>query len=116
MQIFVKQHATETGDISFDTRGIDVDGIPLLGIELIVYGIAGGGSEQITAQLITSNDGQNWDNVTGAEVTLAATGQDRDIAHMVTRPYGRYVGFAIAITGSVTSVEYSLVLNTYASS
>lgn len=116
MQIFVKQHATETGDISFDTPAIDVDGMPLLVFELIVYRIAGGGSESITAQLQSSNDLQSWDNVASADVTLNAAGQDRDIAHITTRPYGKYVNFTIGIATGVTEIEYSLVLNTYASS
>lgn len=115
MQYWVKQRATETGDISYKTPWIDVEGMPLLVFELIVYTITGS-SENVVAQLETSNDMETSDNVSGADVTLGATGQDRDIAHITTRPYGRYVRFAIAITGTVTELEYSLVLSTYASS
>ena len=49
-------------------------------------------------------------------LTLSAAGQDRDIAHITARPYGKYVNFTIGIASGVTEIEYSLILNTYASS
>ena len=115
MQIFVKQRATETGDITFDTPAIDVSGQSLLITELIVYSIAGT-SPQFLAQLESSNDLLTWSNVTGVQLDLTAAGSDVEPAKASDRPYGRYVRFRVAITGTLTSVEYSLVLNTHASS
>ena len=115
MQYFVKQRATETGDVTMNTPAIDVSGMALLVFELIVYRIAGT-TEQITAQLQSSNDMDTWTNVTGADATLAVAGSDFDSARVHDRPYGRYVRFEITISGTVTEIEYSLVLNTYQSS
>lgn len=116
MQYWIKQRATETGDITFDTPAIDVEGMPLLVFELIVYSIAGGGSEQIVAQLETGSDLLTWGTVPAADVTLAAADSIRNVAHATDRPYSRYVRFHVEITGSVTGIEYSLILDTYASS
>jgi len=115
VQYFVKQRATETGDVTMNTPAIDVGDNPLLVFELIAYRIAGT-SEQITAQLQSSNDMDTWADVIGADATLAVAGSDFDSARAFERPYGRYVRFEIVISGTVTEIEYSLVLNTYPSS
>ena len=54
MQYFVKQRASETGDITIHTPAVDVGGMPLVSFELIVYSIAGGGTITITME--SSND------------------------------------------------------------
>ena len=115
MQHFVKQRATETGDIEFYTPAIDVVGVPQLTFELITYRLQGT-TPQIVAQLQTSSDLETFGNVSGADVTLATTDTDIDQANAKDRPYSRYVRFKITISGSVTEIEYSLVLNTYPSS
>lgn len=117
MQIFVKQRATETGDINFSTPAIDVQGVSLLVTELIAYSMAGGGGEAISAQLQASSDLDTWTDVTGALVTVTTgAGTDIDATLASASPYGRYVRFNIVVTGNMSSVEYSLVLNTHASS
>ena len=113
MQYFVKQRATETGDVTFETPAIDVEGMPLLVFELVTYELNGGGS--YTAQLQTSNDLETWSDVTGSSATGAAVGSAFADAHITSRPYGKYVRFQLAMS-SVTSLSYSLVLNTYHSS
>jgi len=115
MQYFVKQRATETGDVTMNTPAIDVDGVPQLTFELIVYRITGT-TEQIVGQLQSSNDMETWTDISGADVTRAATGSDTDQANAKDRPYGRYVRFKITISGSITEIEYSLILNTFPSS
>ena len=116
MQTFVKQRATETGDLTgFKTPAIDVGGMPLLVSELIVYTIAGS-TPQITATMQTSNDLATWSGLTGSDATRTSAGADRKAIRADTAPYGKYIRFEIEITGSVTEVEYSLVLNTYMSS
>ena len=115
MQHFVKQRATETGDIEFYTPAIDVVGVPQLTFELITYRLQGT-TPQIVAQLQTSSDLETFGHVSGADVTLATTDTDIDQANAKDRPYSRYVRFKITVSGSVTEIEYSLVLNTYPSS
>lgn len=115
MQYFVKQRVTETGDVTMNTPAIDVDGVPQLTFELIVYRITGT-TEQIVGQLQSSNDMETWTDISGADVTRAATGSDTDQANAKDRPYGRYVRFKITISGSITEIEYSLILNTFPSS
>ena len=118
MQTFVKQHATETGDITFETPPIDVEGYPLLTHELIVHSIAGT-SPQISAQLQTSSDLGTWSDVdSGIVLTRTTAGVARNAvsARETATAYARYVRYEITISGTITSVEYSLVLNTFASS
>jgi len=117
MQIFVKQRATETGDIDHSTSAIDVGGSSLLVTELIVYVLAGGGSQTVGVAMQTSNDLETWSDVTGSALTVAITpGTDMHATLASGEPFSRYVRFNIVIAGSTTSVEYSLVLNTHASS
>ena len=115
VQTFIKQRATETGDVGFRTPAVDVEGFPLLSIELIVYTLLGT-TPSITATMQTSNDLESWESVSNTDVSLSATGQDRVAVDLKTDPYGRYVRWLITISGTTTSIEYSLVLNTYASS
>ena len=61
-QHFVKQRATETGDIEFYTPAIDVVGVPQLTFELITYRLQGT-TPQIVAQLQTTSDMETFSDV-----------------------------------------------------
>jgi len=115
VQHSVKQRATETGDITFDTPALDVSGQPLLVGELIVYSIAGT-SPDITVTLETSSDLMTWSAVPTFQVDRNTAGSKLASAKASDAPYGRYVRCHIVISGTLTSIEYSLVLNTFASS
>jgi hypothetical protein len=114
-QIFVKQRATETGDITFATPATDVSGMPLLTHELVVYALAGA-TPDVTVTVETSSDMLTWTPV-GTPLNVTGT-PDTDLAstRASQNPYSRYIRYEIVISGSVTSVEYSLVLNTFPSS
>lgn len=114
MQYFVKQRATETGDITFYTPAIDVDGMPFLTHELIVYSIAGS-TPDFSVALQTSSDLLTWTAV-GTGLSRTSAGADIQATLASQYPYSRYVRYEITIGGTITSVEYSLILNTYASS
>jgi hypothetical protein len=115
VQTFVKQRATETGDITFNTPAIDVSGMPLLTHELIVYDI-NGSTPDITVTPQTSSDLQTWKDIGGTALNLTAAGSVIQPSRAATVPYSRYVRYKIVISGTVTSIEYSLVLNQFASS
>jgi hypothetical protein len=115
MQIFVKQRATETGDITLHTPAIEVADMPLLTHELIGYSFAGT-SPDITVNLETSSDMLTWTGVGTALNVTSADPTDLKATVASSTPYSRYVRYEIVISGSVTAVEYSLILNTFASS
>lgn len=117
MQQFIKQRATETGDISFVTPAIDVAGIPLIATELVVFDLQGT-TPSIAVQVQGSNDLETWtDNGgTGATISRTSVGTDSGAVQASANPYGRYIRYKIDITGTTTRVFYSLVLNTYQSS
>ena len=114
MQYFVKQRATETGDITTHTPAIDVSGASLLVTELIIYSIAATGPS-VVVDVETSNDLETWATI-GSQIEGNAAGSVRMASAASVKAYGKYVRFLIVISGTTTELEYSLVLNTHASS
>ena len=115
MQHWIKQRATENGDIGFQTPAIDVSGQALLVTEIIVYNLAGSALD-IAIQIQSSNDLQTWTNLAAAgSDNLAAVGATSLGTPATSGLYGRYIRYAVTISGTTSSIQYSIVLNTFPS-
>jgi len=116
MQTFVKQREVISGVVSFETPPVDVSDYPLLTTELIAHQLTGT-APVLKAILQTSGDLETWTLVgSAADAEVNAAGASYAAASAAALPYGRYVRYTIDLTGTSPFAEYSLILNTFASS
>lgn len=114
MQITLKDRETITGVVTVETQPVDVSGMPQLSAEVVVHAVSGT-TPDCQLQLQTSNNLEDWSNIGGtwSETAVGATQQGYGVTG---DNYQRYVRFQIAVTGTSPMFNYSLYLNTYASS
>jgi len=114
MQITIKDRETITGVVTIFTQPVDVAGMPQLSAEAIVHAVSGTGPD-CEFQMQTSNNLEDWSDIAGpfSQATAGATQAGYDVNAAL---YQRYVRFQIAVTGTSPMFNYSLFLNTFASS
>lgn len=112
MIYLLENRRTATGPITFRTVTVDVQSIPELVFNVIVYEHTGSG-HRVTIQLETSNDLVTWTAVTGASaVAPSALKSAFGTASAPDRPYGRYVRFEVELLNTIQAT-FSVVLATY---
>ena len=114
MQITVKDRESLNGEVTLRSDPFDLSDIPMFTATLLVYAI-GGTSPEISIQLETSDNLEDW---TGVGSAITANSLDMSLTCFVatTHPWGRYVRAMIQLSGTSPNVVYSFWVNTFPSS
>jgi hypothetical protein len=115
MQIPIRVRDAISGNITITTETIDLQSeYAVLVAGLTIYNL-GGTSPAVTGTMQTSDDGDNWANVTG-DVTRNSEGVSRASWDAKNSLILRYVRFLVALSGKNPTACYSLFLNCFRSS
>ena len=116
MPITIKDRETITGATSIYTPPIDLSSMSLFTFNMTAHSASGTGP-QIEVTWETSDNLEDWlalSGITGVTLTAAGTGIGSGDAK--EDQYGRYVRAVITVTGTSPMFNYSLWMNTFASS
>jgi hypothetical protein len=114
MQITLKNRETISAAVTAKSVPIDVSDSACITAALTVYVISGT-SPQIQIQFETSNDMQDWVTA-GTAFAATTTGTQLGVMDAKTDKYQRYVRASIVVSGTTPLVNFSLWVNTFASS
>ena len=114
MQITLKDRETVTGAATFYTSPVDVSSMAQFTFNFTVHA-ASGTSQTFALQFQTSDNLEDWEDVGGA-TSQDSAGTSIGGNNAMSHYYGRYIRASLLTGGTSPMFNYSLWLNTFASS
>ena len=114
MQITLKDRETVTGAATFYTSPVDVSSMPQFTYNFTVHA-ASGTAQTFALSFETSDNLEDWEPLGGGSNQDAA-GTTIGVVEANSSFYGRYVRVSLVTGGTTPMFNYSIWLNTFASS
>ena len=114
MQYTLKNRETMTGAVSVVTHPVDVSDVPFFSVNITVHARSGT-SPTLSISFETSDNLEDWAALTAGPVAQNDPGTTLAGVRVSTDPYGRYVRCLIVSAGTTPMYNYSLWINTFAS-